>query len=43
MHKDIYGFFAAEKVYKDLAIPWKVILVNVDLLLSIELTRLSVA
>lgn len=24
MHKDIYGFFKSEQVYKDLSIPWKV-------------------
>lgn len=24
IHKDIYGFFKSEQVYKDLAIPWKV-------------------
>lgn len=24
LQKDIYGFFASEAIYKDLAIPWKV-------------------
>jgi hypothetical protein len=34
MHKDIYGFFAAKKVYKDLAIPWKVCVSAVILTVS---------